>query len=274
MATSYLECHPTKTGYFIDSGFGEPICKSDHILNFDFQEMSVMDDYRIIKPFTYDKGNRIDMEREEVKDSYVRIKMTPREGCAYSYIGSTRLVKDFYLIIHDFNDHMSNHEYPHIIPFPYFDDFYEKLKFSMSIYLEPSHKENIIENILDNKVTSGCMSFSFPDKADVLFQSDIRGQKIPNDFLLKHQLNAANYKYVSSHYPTKILPTNFIDRGKTYLEPYDTDTPIREFGLTFAKTVINSHIDSRFGYSRDHLKIIEEHQLERMNTPFDNTEKT
>ena len=117
------------------------------------------------------------------------------------------------------------------------------------------------------------MSFSFPDKADVLFESDISPQKIPNDFLLKRQLNAANYKYVSSYYPTKILPTDFNDRGKTYLEPYDTDIPIREFDLTFAKTVINSHIDSGVGYSRDHLKIIEEHQWERMNTPFDNTEE-
>lgn len=142
-----------------------------------------------------------------------------------------------------------------------------------SIYLEPSHKENIIENILDNKVTSGDESFSFPDKADVLFKSDISPQKIPSDFLLKRQLNAANYKYVSSYYPTKILPTNFIYRGKTYLEPYDTDIPIREFNLTFATTIINSHIDSSIGYTRDHLEIIEEHQWERMNTPFDNTEE-
>lgn len=272
MVVSSLERHPTKDGYFIDDGFGEPIRKTNQTLHFEFQKFSCVDNYRIIRPFTHDDDrNEIYGEREEVNDRYVRIEMAPSNNSGYSYIGSQKLIKNFPLLIQDYNDHMYDHEYPFVRPFPKYNDYVQP-SFGVYLYLEPSHKEKIMDDILNNKITSGSISFSFPSEADVLFVSDLDPQNIPNELLLNRQLDPTNYKYVSSYYPTKILPKNFADRGKTFLEPYDIDTPIREFDLTFGKTVINPHIDSGDGYSHDQQQIIEEHQLERMNAVFGENE--
>jgi hypothetical protein len=264
-----LEHHPTKKGYFIDGGFGEPIKKGNNSVDFEFRKFSFVDNYRIYQPSKYNDHITGD-EKEVSTDNDLRIEMVPQRKKAFSFIGSSRLIKQFNLLIFDYNQWHSDHQYPHLTVLLNLEELPQPV-FGVSLYLEPSHKDKIIDDIVNNRINNGSLSFSFPTEKDVLFYAESLPKDIPDDLLLKRQLDPSDFKNVYSWYPTKILPPEFLDRNKTFLEPYE-DAPIDEFYLTFGKTVANPNLRSKDAEKSEEQMVIEEHQWQRMNAVFGENE--
>lgn len=268
MVTNSLEPHPTKDGYFIDGGSGEPISKDNHTFKFKFHKFDCSNSYSIQRPYEEGDGT---LELKERDSKYLRIDMIPTGSSRYSYIGSDTLIERYILLISDYNDEMCAHEYPYLKFLPHYDDHKSQQILGGFLYLEPTRLEHIKNGILNNQINDGDISFIVSGKGDVVFSSDFKINHLTEDYLQELELDVVKYKNLRCTYPYKILPNNFIDSGRTFLEPYD-GTPIREFNLTFGKTVINQNIELDNEYDQDKQRILDNYQEEWMYEVFDENE--
>lgn len=250
MTDFLLKPHPTKEGYFVEDGLGEPISKRDHIFNFEFNKFQCSDSYSVNKQITFktdDDGKRV-METSEPKEREyldLRIDMVPEKSTRYSYIGTRKLIEKYTLIISDFDDYMCKHRFPHLEIFPHYDrEDLDPINFSVFLYLDKSRVYEIRKRIINDEVNDGKLSFSTLYKGDIVFSSEFKYDRLSENYLRTHELDLMKYKYLGCSYPYKILPTNFFDYDRSLLSPYD-NKPIKEFDLTFGKTIINEHIEKK-----------------------------
>ena len=277
MVDYLLEKHPTKEGFFIDNGFGEPISKkSGHIFNFTFCEMNVSSTYSINRPYTIktdEDGNTVpEFEDHQERDTLdLRIKMIPKNWSEYSYIGTRSLIEEYQLIISDLNDDMCDQDYPHLTFFSYHDrEDPGKIMFSVFLFLEPERLDSIRKDITNEKINQGNISFTVQkNMGDLVFQSNSTYRGIPEDFLKDWDYDTNKYKHLGCFYPIKLLPSNFYDYDKNLINPYDK-SPIREFHLTFGKTVFDKTLVSKFERTPDETKVIKDYQEYLMMEDPDN----
>ena len=144
MTNFLLNPHPTKKGYFVEDGLGEPISRRDHIFNFKFSKFYSSDSYSVHKKITFktnDEGHREIENSEPVEREYtdLRVDMVPDNSTRYSYIGTKKLIEKYTLIILDLNDHMCDHQFPHLKIFPHYDrESIYPINFSVFLFLDPN----------------------------------------------------------------------------------------------------------------------------------------
>ena len=277
MSRIILEPYMDKEGYFVDNGTGEPIHKTDHIFNFVFHTFSCSNRYSIHRPATLkkDKNGKGFFEKgleTESENQDVRIEMIPSNNNRYSYIGTRELIKKYTLIISDLDDHMCKHNFPYLRILPRTPrDNHLQTGFSIFLFLDKSRLEKIRQDILGDKISFGDLRFSLMGKGDVVFTNDFKFSKLSKDYIENNELDPVKYRHKGCTYPYKILPTNFSGYDSTLLTPYD-DQPIREFDLTFGKTVINQNIDTDDREEQDDERVLDAYVEEWMWKDLDEEE--
>lgn len=269
MTNFLLNPHPTKKGYFVEDGLGEPISRRDHIFNFKFSKFYSSDSYSVHKKITFktnDEGHREIENSEPVEREYtdLRVDMVPDNSTRYSYIGTKKLIEKYTLIILDLNDHMCDHQFPHLKIFPHYDrESIYPINFSVFLFLDKLRVDDIKKRLIDGEVNDGKLSFSTLNTGDVVFSSEFKFDRLSEDYLRRHELDLVKYRNLGCTYPYKILPTNFYDYDRTSLSPYD-DTPIQEFDLTLGKTIINENIETETRDEPPVKQVIDEYLEEWM----------
>ena len=266
MSKFKLQSHPTKERYFIDGGFGQPITRKNHTFEFNFSRFEHSKTYSIARPWTTktDKnGERVTTLGDPKSDETERleIEMVPSEDTVYSYIGTHLLIEKYQLIILDLNDHMSDCETPHLKVFSYNvdTDGPGTVSFTIFLFLETSRLQEIREDIINERINDGSLTFSIGERGDLVFQSDFQYYHIPRDFLKDWDYDPDEYKTLGCSYPIKLLPENFFDYDRNLIKPFDK-TPIEEFSISFGKTSINYRFDTHPKRNTEEIKVIKDFQ--------------